>query len=163
MDFSATYRVGNLPIRPFSTLFVCPHSSLIMMLCTANGGAVTFGGIIMGHTLRAVVGATLAGTVTFAGLAIAGPASAATAAPSPTPSSVASTSTCRYTVDANKPVPVKSGPGKKYTTQGWVSPDRERPIFGTCAEPGTGPSHWVKVSQGKFKGGWIWRNWLDRM
>ncbi|GAA4055611.1 hypothetical protein [Nonomuraea soli] len=131
----------------------------------------------MGLALRAVAGATLAGAVTLAGL-VAGPASAATATPTPTPTptstttgsapaapsaeaSPTTTAICRYYVDADKPIPVKSGPGKKYTTQAWISPDRERPVFGTCAEPGTGPSHWVKISQGNYKGGWVWRNWLD--
>ncbi|NUT41897.1 MAG: hypothetical protein HOV86_18135 [Thermoactinospora sp.] len=135
----------------------------------------------MGHALRAVAGATLSGAVALAGL-VAGPASAAPATPTPTPTttptttatgsapadpsaaaSPTSTATCRYYVNAEKPIPVKSGPGKKYTTQAWISPDRDRPIFGNCAEPGTGPSHWVKVSQGSHKGGWVWRNWLDRM
>ncbi|MFI6292676.1 hypothetical protein ACIBEJ_13875 [Nonomuraea sp. NPDC050790] len=65
--------------------------------------------------------------------------------------------TCRYTVSADKSVPVKSGPGKGYTTQGKVSASRTRPLFGTC------DTTWVKISQGKFAGGWIWSGYLDRM
>ncbi|MFI6323615.1 hypothetical protein ACIBG8_39225 [Nonomuraea sp. NPDC050556] len=98
--------------------------------------------------LRTALGVTAAAVV-LSGLAFTAPASAAT--------------TCRYTLSADKDIPVKSGPGKQYRTVGVVPEEREAPIFGTCVTKGTGPTHWIKVAQGKWKDAYVWRNYFDRM
>lgn len=65
--------------------------------------------------------------------------------------------TCRYALSTDRAVPIKSGPGKKYTTQGWIPGGREKPLFGSC--DGT----WVQISQGQYAGGWVWAGYLDRI
>lgn len=112
----------------------------------------------MGNKTRIAVG-TAAVATAFSGLGIvgvgtAGAATAPTAAPA---------ATCRYSVSSTKKIAVRSGPGKVYTAHGWISPNRNRPLFGNCATNGKGKAHWIKIAQGKFKGGWVWRNHLDRI
>ena len=104
----------------------------------------------MGNTLRVALAVA---AVAVSGLAVAAPASASTT----------STSICRYSVGVSKDIPVRTGPGKRFRAIGFIPGDREAPIFGTCVTPGRGPSHWIRVDQGEFRGAFVWRNYFDRM
>ncbi|NUR91906.1 MAG: hypothetical protein HOY71_48200 [Nonomuraea sp.] len=117
----------------------------------------------MGSTLRVAFGAALA-AVAVGGL-MAVPASASTPTPTNSPSPAASTATadCRYKLAADKDIPVRSGPGKHFRVVGVIPREREAPIFGTCVSPGRGPSHWIRVVQGRYEDAFVWRNYFDRM
>ncbi|TMR07027.1 hypothetical protein ETD86_52145 [Nonomuraea turkmeniaca] len=84
-----------------------------------------------------------------------GPA-AANAAREPSPA----TETCRYVVQADKAVPVRSGPGKKHEERGRLEPSDD-PHKATCAARGRGPEHWVRLKSGEFEDLWVWRNRLQ--
>ncbi|HEX2313722.1 MAG TPA: hypothetical protein VHJ17_08320 [Thermomonospora sp.] len=111
--------------------------------------------------MRVTVGAAAA-AVALSGLSAPG-VTTANAATTTSENVTSQVAVCRYAVGSHKKIPVRSGPGKKYTVHGWISPKRKAPLFGTCATRGKGKKHWVKIVQGKFKGGWVWRNHLDRI
>jgi hypothetical protein len=98
--------------------------------------------------------------VTFAGLAFV-PATAAHA-DGPDAPPAPRVGICRYYL-GSKAAAVHTGPGKRYTSHVKIPTSRKKPLFGTCATRGKGRAHWVKIVQGRFKGGWVWRNHLDRI
>jgi uncharacterized protein YgiM (DUF1202 family) len=66
---------------------------------------------------------------------------------------------CRYVVTyAKKPVPLKSGPGRRFDTVGTL-PVSADPIVGSCAIRGKGAKrNWVQIRRGAHEGRWIWRD-----
>ncbi|REE97442.1 hypothetical protein [Thermomonospora umbrina] len=115
----------------------------------------------MDRKIRIAV-ASAATAVLFGGLGVGTTASATTTTDSEV--SASQNRICRYSVSSRKKIPVRVGPGKKYKAFAYISPRRTRPLFGTCTIPGKGKRHWVKLVQDpKFKGGYVWRNHLDRI
>ncbi|TDD47398.1 hypothetical protein E1286_17875 [Nonomuraea terrae] len=73
---------------------------------------------------------------------------------SPTP---AHDPTCQYVVNTDHPVPLRSGPGESYPARARLAPSDE-PLTATCAAPGQGAEHWVRLKSGGHKGLWLWRD-----
>ncbi|PZG05664.1 hypothetical protein, partial [Nonomuraea aridisoli] len=67
--------------------------------------------------------------------------------------------TCHYVVDADHAVPLKSDPGGSNPTRAELTPS-DAPLAATCAAPGQGAEHWVRLKGGDHEGLWLWRGWL---
>ena len=107
----------------------------------------------MRTAMRLLAGAAAAATLSGLGITAAHATTAGIAAPT-------QAETCRYVVDVANPIPVRSGPGKKYRAVGELGPSKD-PIAATCAARGRGPSHWVQLKEGDHEGEWVWRNRLQ--